>query len=76
MDSGPKGPRSGKWIVEVLRTVVREKPGTALVRAAFGASLLVVGRHLTGRPAIVRTGPVTLAAIRHVGCPVAVVPHH
>lgn len=62
--------------VDVLETVVREKPATALVRAASGASLLVVGRRLTGRPALVRTGPVTHAAIRHVGCPVAVVPHH
>ncbi|MFJ3714793.1 universal stress protein [Streptomyces sp. NPDC090057] len=61
--------------VEVLETVVRERPATALVRAASGASLLVVGRHLTGRPALVRTGPVTHAAIRHAGCPVAVVPH-
>ncbi|MGW2639126.1 universal stress protein [Streptomyces sp. NPDC001348] len=62
--------------VEVLETVVRERATTALVRAASGASLLVVGRHLTGRPAVVRTGPVTHAVLRHVGCPVAVVPHH
>lgn len=62
--------------VEVLETVVREKPATALVRAASGASLLVVGRRPTARPAIARTGPVTHAAIRHAGCPVAVVPHH
>ncbi|MGV9249913.1 universal stress protein [Streptomyces sp. NPDC003697] len=62
--------------VEVVETVVREKATTALVRAASGAGLLVVGRHLTGRPAFTRTGPVTHAAIHHVGCPVAVVPHH
>ncbi|MFF3942943.1 universal stress protein [Streptomyces phaeofaciens] len=61
--------------VEVLETVVDEKPSTALVRAATGASLLVVGHRLAERPVAPRTGPVTHAAIHHVGCPVAVVPH-
>jgi nucleotide-binding universal stress UspA family protein len=61
--------------VEVLETVVDEKPSTALVRAATGASLLVVGHRLAERPVGPRTGPVTHAAIHHVGCPVAVVPH-
>ncbi|MFC3571993.1 universal stress protein [Streptomyces yaanensis] len=62
--------------VEVVETVVPEKATTALVRAASGAGLLVVGRRLVDRPAIARTGPVTHAVIHHVGCPVAVVPHH
>ncbi|WP_030166734.1 universal stress protein [Streptomyces sp. NRRL S-813] len=61
--------------VEVVETVVREKPSTALVRASSGASLLVVGRGPAESPAGPRTGPVTHAAIHHVGCPVAVVPH-
>ncbi|MFF3409251.1 universal stress protein [Streptomyces sp. NPDC002742] len=61
--------------VEVLETVVEDKPSTALVRAATGASLLVVGHRLAERPLGPRTGPVTHAAIHHVGCPVAVVPH-
>lgn len=61
--------------VEVLETVVEEKPSTTLVRAATGASLLVVGHRLAERPVGPRTGPVTHAAIHHVGCPVAVVPH-
>ncbi|MGV9343586.1 universal stress protein [Streptomyces spiralis] len=61
--------------VEVVETVVREKPSTALVRASSGASLLVVGRGPAKSPAGPRTGPVTHAAIHHVGCPVAVVPH-
>ncbi|WP_460072851.1 universal stress protein [Streptomyces sp. YKOK-I1] len=61
--------------VEVLATVVDEKPSTALVRAATGASLLVVGHRLAERPVGPRTGPVTHAAVHHVGCPVAVVPH-
>ncbi|MFF3890105.1 universal stress protein [Streptomyces sp. NPDC001914] len=61
--------------VEVLETVVNDKPSTTLVRAATGASLLVVGHRLAERPLGPRTGPVTHAAIHHVGCPVAVVPH-
>ncbi|MFF1442771.1 universal stress protein [Streptomyces sp. NPDC058295] len=61
--------------VEVLETVVEDKPTTALVRASTGASLLVVGHRLDERPVGPRTGPVTHAAIHHVGCPVAVVPH-
>ncbi|MET7481683.1 universal stress protein [Streptomyces sp. NPDC005538] len=61
--------------VEVLETVTEGRPESVLVRAASGASLLVVGRHMTERPAGPRTGPVTHAAIHHVGCPVAVVPH-
>ena len=61
--------------VEIVASVVNDKASNALVRAASSASLLVVGRHLTERPAISRTGPVAHAAIHHVGCPVAVVPH-
>lgn len=61
--------------VQVLETVVEDKPSTALVRAATGASLLVVGHRTTDRLVGPRTGPVTHAAIHHGGCPVAVVPH-
>ncbi|MGW0821655.1 universal stress protein [Streptomyces sp. NPDC002845] len=61
--------------VEVLQTVAEGKATTVLVRAASPASLLVVGHRLTERPLGPRTGPVTQAAIHHVGCPVAVVPH-
>ncbi|MEV5957566.1 universal stress protein [Streptomyces sp. NPDC051987] len=61
--------------VAVLETVAEDKASTVLVRAAGGASLLVVGHRLTERPVGPRTGPVTHAAIHHVGCPVAVVPH-
>ncbi|MET9128975.1 universal stress protein [Streptomyces antibioticus] len=61
--------------VEVLETVVADKPTTALVRASAGAGLLVVGHRLAERTVGPRTGPVTHAAIQHVGCPVAVVPH-
>ena len=61
--------------VEVAETVVEGRARSALLRAASGAGLLVVGRHLTDRPAGPRIGPVTHTAIHHVGCPVAVVPH-
>ncbi|CAM5355802.1 universal stress protein [Streptomyces chartreusis] len=61
--------------VEVVETVTEGRARSVLVRAASGASLLVVGRGTTERPAGPRTGPVTHAAVQHVGCPVAVVPH-
>ncbi|MGW7746178.1 universal stress protein [Streptomyces chartreusis] len=61
--------------VEVAETVTKGRAQSVLVRAATGASLLVVGRRMTSRPTGPRTGPVTQAAIHHVGCPVAVVPH-
>ncbi|MFI6620200.1 universal stress protein [Streptomyces sp. NPDC050528] len=61
--------------VEVTETVSEGRAQSALLRAASGAGLLVVGRHLTDRPTGPRIGPVTHAAIHHVGCPVAVVPH-
>ncbi|MEU5894509.1 universal stress protein [Streptomyces sp. NPDC047461] len=61
--------------VEVVECVPKDKASTAMVRAASGAALLVVGHRLTDRPSSPRTGPVTHAAIHHVGCPVAVVPH-
>ncbi|MFM9632660.1 MULTISPECIES: universal stress protein [Streptomyces] len=61
--------------VEVLETVVDDRPSTALVRASTDAGLLVVGHRLAERPVGPRTGPVTHAAIHHVVCPVAVVPH-
>lgn len=61
--------------VVVAETVTEGRAQSVLVRAATGASLLVVGRRTTERPTVPRTGPVTHAAIHHVGCPVAVVPH-
>ncbi|WP_329241516.1 universal stress protein [Streptomyces sp. NBC_01478] len=61
--------------VEVVATVTKDRPQTALIRAASGAGLLVVGHRVAQRPVGRRTGPVTHAAIHHVDCPVAVVPH-
>ncbi|BFO17869.1 hypothetical protein SHKM778_42570 [Streptomyces sp. KM77-8] len=62
--------------VDVLETVAEGRPSGALVKAASGAELLVVGHRLTDRPRIVRTGPVTHAVLRQTSCPVAVVPHY
>jgi nucleotide-binding universal stress UspA family protein len=61
--------------VELLETVVEGRPSQVLTRAASGAGLLVVGRRISERRLVRRTGPVTHAAIQHVDCPVAVVPH-
>lgn len=49
-------------------------PGQALVREAEGAALLVVGRSRKRRVGA-RVGSVAQAAVHHVACPVAVVPH-
>ncbi|MFJ3927077.1 universal stress protein [Streptomyces sp. NPDC090022] len=52
-----------------------ESPAQAVLRAAEGAGLLVVGRRKQ-RPALApRLGPVAHAALHHARCPVAVVPH-
>ncbi|MFC4463527.1 universal stress protein [Streptomyces xiangluensis] len=61
--------------IEVAETVAEGRARSVLVRAATGASLLVVGHRIAEGPLGPRTGPVTHAAIHHVGCPVAVVPH-
>ncbi|WP_328389761.1 universal stress protein [Streptomyces sp. NBC_00400] len=61
--------------VPVQRTVLPESPTRALVQSVFGAELLVVGRKLHRPPLAPRVGPVAHAAIHHVTCPIAVVPH-
>ncbi|MEU4659140.1 universal stress protein [Streptomyces sp. NPDC023723] len=61
--------------VRVTETVTEQRAAAALVRAGQDAGLLVVGRHTTDHRLGVHTGPVTHAALHHVGCPVAVVPH-
>lgn len=61
--------------VEVADTVGLESPAKAVVRAAEGAGLLVVGRR-RHRPALApHLGPVATAAVHHARCPVAVIPH-
>ncbi|MFH8475951.1 universal stress protein [Streptomyces sp. NPDC018000] len=61
--------------VEVTESIALESPAKAVVRAAKGAGLLVVGRR-KHRPALAsHLGSVAQAAIHHARCPVAVVPH-
>lgn len=61
--------------VEVADSIALESPAKAVVGAAAGAGLLVVGRR-KHRPVLApRLGPVAQAAIHHARCPVAVVPH-
>ncbi|MFA3872595.1 universal stress protein [Streptomyces sp. MMCC 100] len=61
--------------VPVTETVSEGRAAAVLVRAAQEAGLLVVGRRGIDQQVGVHTGPVTHAALHHVGCPVAVVPH-
>ncbi|MGI5440303.1 universal stress protein [Streptomyces shenzhenensis] len=61
--------------VDVTASVRLESPARAVVRAAEGASVLVVGRRRRGTGLAPRLGPVAQAAIHHGRCPVAVVPH-
>ncbi|WP_024755161.1 universal stress protein [Streptomyces exfoliatus] len=57
--------------VDLGKDVRLESPAEAVVRAADGAQLLVVGRR-SHRPAL---GPAAQAARHHASRPVAVVPH-
>ncbi|MER5202155.1 universal stress protein [Streptomyces sp. NPDC002825] len=61
--------------VEPVDAVGLESPAEAVVRAAEGAGLLVVGRRKHRPPLAPRLGPVAHAALHHARCPVAVVPH-
>ncbi|ARZ66722.1 hypothetical protein SMD11_1058 [Streptomyces albireticuli] len=61
--------------VEVDKWLTTGPAAQRLVEAARDAELLVVGRRVH-RPALgAHIGPVTHAAVHHVRCPVAVVPH-
>ncbi|MEU5062546.1 universal stress protein [Streptomyces virginiae] len=61
--------------VEVADGISLESPTKAVVRAAEGAGLLVVGRR-RHRPALAPpVGSVATAAIHHARCPVALIPH-
>ncbi|MDQ0681729.1 nucleotide-binding universal stress UspA family protein [Streptomyces achromogenes] len=61
--------------VEVTESIRLASPAKAVVRAAEGASLLVVGRRAHRRGTGHHLGPIAQAAIHHGRCPVAVVPH-
>ncbi|AVV46421.1 universal stress protein [Streptomyces sp. ID05-04B] len=61
--------------VEVAESIRLASPAKAVVRAAEGAGLLVVGRRAHRRGTGHHLGPIAQAAIHHGRCPVAVVPH-
>lgn len=60
--------------ITVRTRVVPGSPADALVSAAAGAQLLVLGDHATGRLRRAARGSVAETCIRAAGCPVAVVP--
>ncbi|WP_316528585.1 universal stress protein [Kitasatospora brasiliensis] len=61
--------------VTVTSDLVRGSASVALVDAAEGARLLVVGRRIRRTLVGAHLGPVAHAAVHHVRCPVALVPH-
>ncbi|WP_406164771.1 universal stress protein [Streptomyces sp. NBC_00996] len=61
--------------VDVADSVRLASPAKAVVQAAEGAALLVVGRRRHRHGLAPHLGPVAQAAIHHGRCPVAVVPH-
>ncbi|WP_308284712.1 universal stress protein [Streptomyces longispororuber] len=63
-------------VVGVARALTEGHLLDALLDAASGAGLVVVGRRRRPGPHIgPRVGPVTHAVLHHAACPVAVVPH-
>ncbi|WP_406835492.1 universal stress protein [Streptomyces sp. AHU1] len=61
--------------VEVRVQVQNGRPAELLLHTARDACLLVVGRRIRPARLGTHTGPVAHAALHHVRCPVAVVPH-
>ncbi|MET8183592.1 universal stress protein [Streptomyces sp. NPDC005336] len=61
--------------VRVIDEIRLESPAQAVVRAADGSGLLMVGRRKHTSALAPRLGPVAQAAVHHAPCPVAVVPH-
>ncbi|MFI6435277.1 universal stress protein [Streptomyces sp. NPDC050759] len=61
--------------VDAAHAIRLETPAKAVVHAAEGAALLVVGRRTHRHDVAPHLGHVTHAAIHHGRCPVAVVPH-
>lgn len=62
--------------VEVERRVLRGAPAGALLEAAEGATMLVVGSRGRGGFAGLLLGSVSQQVVHHATCPVVVVPHH
>ncbi|MEV7770315.1 universal stress protein [Kitasatospora sp. NPDC086791] len=67
--------RARRPAVDVTADLVRGSPTVALVDAAATARLLVLGRRVRRTLLGAHLGPVAHAAVHHVHCPVALVPH-
>ncbi|MER7792257.1 universal stress protein [Streptomyces sp. NPDC097640] len=61
--------------VRVVAEVTAEGAARAVVRAAAGTGLLLLGRHGPEPTAVPHIGPVAHAALHHAPCPVGVVPY-
>ncbi|MFJ9609032.1 universal stress protein [Kitasatospora sp. NPDC101176] len=61
--------------LDVTADLVRGTATIELVAAAAAARLVVLGHRIRHRPLGAHLGPVARAAIHHVHCPVAIVPH-
>ncbi|MCX5373505.1 universal stress protein [Streptomyces sp. NBC_00015] len=61
--------------VDVAHSIRLESPAKAVVQAAHGAAMLVVGRRAHRHGVAPHLGSVAHAALHHGRCPVAVVPH-
>ncbi|MFI6559417.1 universal stress protein [Streptomyces sp. NPDC050534] len=61
--------------VQVRTLMENGRPAQQLLHAAQDAGLLVVGRRIRPARLGTHTGPVAHAAMHHVHCPVAIVPH-
>ncbi|MEV7180131.1 universal stress protein [Kitasatospora sp. NPDC093679] len=62
--------------VPVVVEVRRGSAAHAVVTAAEGADLVIVGRRDRRHPLGIRLGPVTHAVLHHAAAPVAVIPHN
>ncbi|MFE7558399.1 universal stress protein [Kitasatospora sp. NPDC057500] len=61
--------------VEATTVLVHAPPPAALVESSATAGLVIVGRPARRWPLGTHLGPTAHAAVHHIGCPVAVVPH-
>ncbi|HEU5004161.1 MAG TPA: universal stress protein [Actinomycetota bacterium] len=70
--------RSREWVtepgVEVEQVLIQDPPVQALLEAARGAELLVVGTRGLGAVAGLVLGSVSKGVLHHAGCPVVVIP--
>jgi nucleotide-binding universal stress UspA family protein len=68
------GALGGAGVIRVEQDVVEDDPAVALLRAAEGADLLVVGRRGRGGFPGMRLGSVSRHVVTHASCPVVVHP--